>query len=141
MGPSSSSGDRFDPITSINITPLVDVSLVLVIIFMLTMPFLMEKSLRINPAVRSEEPPATGDQPILVEIGKAGVRIEGQLTPLIEITPALKRVIKERGVSAVAVGASGELSHGEVVAVMDKIIDSGVSDLNLLPPSEAAHAK
>jgi biopolymer transport protein ExbD len=50
------SGDAEDPITAINVTPLVDVSLVLVIIFMVTTPFMSQSKLSVTlPKAATDE--------------------------------------------------------------------------------------
>jgi biopolymer transport protein ExbD len=141
MGPSPSNGaQRWEPITSINITPLVDVSLVLVIIFMLTMPFLMEKALKVNPAAPGASATPAKSPPITVTLDKTGILLNGQLTPLRELSPSLKRLILQRGASpVVTVSALRDVAHGDVVAVIDQVADAGINDLNLLEPPEDSH--
>ena len=135
MGPASSGGaERFEPIANINITPLVDVSLVLVIIFMLTMPYLMEKSMKVS-ASNGAAAAAPDPRPVIVvEIDRSGVRVDGRTAPMREISPAIKRLIKERGTSSVEISAARDVEHGQVVAVMDQVADSGAGDISLRQP-------
>ena len=142
MGPASTSGaDRWEPIANINITPLVDVSLVLVIIFMLTMPYLMEKSMKVGAA--SEAAPAVPSSvPVIaIDIGRSGIRVDGRAVPMREISPMIRRLVKERGSSSVEIAADRDVAHGQVVAVMDQIADAGISDLNLRMPEEGPLAR
>ena len=135
MGPSNSAGaERWEPIANINITPLVDVSLVLVIIFMLTMPYLMEKGMKVGSANEAAAAEPSLRPVIVIEIDRSGVRVDGQAAPMREISPAIKRLIKEHGSSSVEVSAARDVAHGQVVAVMDRIADAGISDINLRQP-------
>jgi biopolymer transport protein ExbD len=137
--PAKADQRMLEPITSINITPLVDVSLVLVIIFMLTMPFLNQWALKIVPSRPAEVRSRDTRPPILVEIDRDGVRVDGRVTPLHELAPVLRQLSVQRGNSVVAISAIRELPHGEVVAVLDRIADAGVTDLALLQPREKTH--
>ncbi|MEK7382019.1 MAG: biopolymer transporter ExbD [Elusimicrobiota bacterium] len=66
-----SSGDPRGPITGINITPLVDVCLVLVIIFMVTAPLMMQPTLPVElPKARTKEGKETDN--ITITITKDG---------------------------------------------------------------------
>jgi biopolymer transport protein ExbD len=49
-------GAQQKPIVSINLTPLVDVSLVLVVIFMATAPMLMQKGITVFPGEKKTKP-------------------------------------------------------------------------------------
>jgi biopolymer transport protein ExbD len=133
--------ERWEPITSINITPLVDVSLVLVIIFMLTMPFLMEWVVKIIPAQGGAAKAGCAASAILVEMDRGGLLLEGRPTSLIELGPRIKRLRRRRGTSAVALRAARDIPHGEVVSVLDRIADAGVADLDLLQSPEEPHAR
>ena len=132
----SGDGSRADaePITAINITPLVDVSLVLVIIFMVTMPFLVEKSLKIKASSEHVVKTSSITEPILVEISDTGVTVESRRLSLAELAPALARIIKERSNSRVAVSADRRVPHGRIVDVLDQVVESGALELNLLQP-------
>jgi biopolymer transport protein ExbD len=141
MGPASGGGDRFEPIANINITPLVDVSLVLVIIFMLTMPFLMEKSMKISDQGPAAAVAAAPKPPVVVEIDRSGVRIDGQSTAPREVGATLKRLAQKNGPAPVEIAADREVVHGQVVAVMDQIASAGISDLSLRQPQEETRGR
>lgn len=123
-------------ITGINITPLVDVALVLVIIFMVTMPFLMEKAMKVKSSDQKATEVSSVNDPILVEIAPDAITIEGRRVKMEELGPSLAVLLKERGVSAVAVSAQTSVLHGRVVQVLDNVMGSGATDLNLLEPKE-----
>ena len=127
-----------DGITDINITPLVDVALVLVIIFMVTMPFLMEKAMKVKSSSEQATAVSSINDPILVELTQDAITIDGRGVTLEELAPALAKLMRERGVSAVAVSAEPGTTHGRVVQVLDNAISSGAQDLNLLQPKEGS---
>lgn len=134
----SGSGSEDEPITSINITPLVDVSLVLVIIFMVTMPVLVERSLKIKASSDHVVKVSSINDPILVEISGAGVTVENRRFALAELAPALQKMIKERSNSRVAVSADRGIPHGRIVDVLDQVVESGAQELNLLQPRKGS---
>ena len=123
-----------EPITSINITPLVDVSLVLVIVFMITMPFLVEKSMKIKPSETKVVQVSPASEPILVEVSGKGVSVEGRSVKLDELAGTLKKIRVERNVSAVSISAGENVLHGEVIKVLDEVMVSGTQEVNLLDP-------
>ena len=127
------------PITAINITPLVDVSLVLVMVFMITMPFLMEKAMKVKSSGEKAVPVGSVTQPILVEVSPEAIRVEGRMTSAQELGGALRRLMEERRVQGVAVLADGTVRHARVVQVLDAAMGSGAQELDLLEPEEARH--
>src|SRR5437868_711496 len=123
-----------EPITSINVTPLVDVSLVLVIVFMVTMPFLMERALKIKSADQPVVQASSMEDPILVEFGARGLTVEGRGVALRELGPMVKRLAAERHVNRAALKSEARMPHGRVVEVLDALGDSG-ADVSMVDPS------
>ena len=63
--------DLYQPLADINVTPLVDVMLVLLIIFMVTAP-LLAKGVKVNLPQASAAQPLNQKDPIVVRVGKDG---------------------------------------------------------------------
>lgn len=124
-------------ITAINITPLVDVALVLVIIFMITLPQMMEQAMKIKQSEQKVVAASSVTQPILVEISAKGIFVEGRNIPEQQLAATLHKLIEERKNGSVAVSADRAISHGQVVQVLDQIMGAGASEMNLLDPKEA----
>jgi len=111
-------------ISDINITPLTDVMLVLLIIFMVTATFFVtEPAMKVNlpPAVTSEREPEQGSE-ITVIVNRAGALFvdERQVMPadLVQaLMAAAKRVQGERKV--VMVRGDKQAAYGAVIWVMD----------------------
>jgi biopolymer transport protein ExbD len=117
-------GERESIISDINITPLTDVMLVLLIIFMVTATFFVaEPAMKVNlpPAVTSEREPAKGSE-ITVIVNRAGeVLVEDRQVKPVDLVQALmaaaKRVRAEPKV--VVVRGDKQAAYGAVIWVMD----------------------
>jgi biopolymer transport protein TolR len=119
----------------INITPLVDVMLVLVIVFMVTAP-LLTTGLRINlPEVHAAQTPVK-DARLLVTITKDEKVLFGEEDVTSHVDQALKdnpRVQKER---ELYIRADKDARYGIVATVVAAARNSGVESLNLLVQPE-----
>jgi len=119
----------------INITPLVDVMLVLVIVFMVTAP-LLTTGLRINlPEVHAAQTPVK-DARLLVTVTKDEKVLFGEEDVTSHIDQALKdnpRVQKER---ELYIRADKDARYGIVATVVAAARNSGVESLNLLVQPE-----
>ncbi|HAH31674.1 MAG TPA: hypothetical protein DCL44_05105 [Elusimicrobia bacterium] len=129
-----------DPITAINVTPLVDVSLVLVIVFMITMPFLVEKGMKIKSSEQKIVQASSVDEAILVEISNKVITLEGKEIAPEALAGILKKTMDDRNVYSVSVAPSPKTLHGDIIAVLDSVITSGAQDLNLIGPGETGNA-
>lgn len=125
-----------DPITAINVTPLVDVSLVLVIVFMITMPFLVEKGMKIKSSEQKIVQTSSTTEPVLVEIANKVITVEGRTVDPKALSALVKKLMTDRGVYSVSVAPSLKTLHGEIITVLDSVISAGAQDLNLIDPGE-----
>jgi biopolymer transport protein ExbD len=123
------------PNSDINITPLVDVVLVLLIIFMVTTP-LLEKDIGVRvPATeqveeRAEVPP---DQ-LVVRVDAAGeVAIDDQKVPRAEYVDRLRAAVSRRPPRdrLVFVVADDAASYGRLVAVIDGAKQAGAETIGM----------
>lgn len=126
-----SGGDDNDLVTGINVTPLVDITLVLLIIFMVTATFVSEQGLQVNlPKVATQENAPT--PAITVTIGANGeLRIMKKDTDLDGLT---KQMAIESGLNPavkVLVKAHKDLTYEKVAAVLDAIKLGGVQKVAL----------
>ena len=117
--------DDDEPITSINIIPLVDIVLVVLIIFMVTASYL------VTPAIEVELPKARTGEPKVNTILSLVITREGDLflnNKQIDLN-ALRTYIrdhkKERDLEAV-IAADAVVPHGRVVELIDTIKEEGV---------------
>lgn len=135
MGAQLSGRGRRGGFRDINVTPLVDVMLVLLIVFIVTAP-LLTTGLRIDlPEVKAAQTPVK-DARLLVTVTKDQRIIFGEKDVTDSIDRALKesqRVQKER---ELFIRADKEARYGVVALVVAAARNSGVESLNLLVQPE-----
>jgi len=136
----SAGGGRRRGFRDINVTPLVDVMLVLLIVFMVTAP-LLTTGLRIDlPEVKAAQTPVK-DARLLVSITKDEKVLFGEEDVTGHIDQALKdnpRVQKER---ELYIRADKNARYGIVATVVAAARNSGVESLNLLVEPEVEEEK
>ena len=143
MAFSSGSGGR-QVFTEINITPLTDVFLVLLIIMILIAPLINQSSLKVEPPIAQHGKAEQQNKTITVEVSKEGViavngtKVSDQFTPQIKIqelvSNALKIEFDKFGTKdvPVAVRADQEARQKYVVAVLDAAAGTGVKKLRIV---------
>jgi|JI10StandDraft_1071094.scaffolds.fasta_scaffold1524967_2 biopolymer transport protein ExbD len=123
--PDSSSEDS-GIISSINITPFVDVVLVLLVIFMVTAPMLVKDILEIKLPKT-----LTGDGKMLQTLGVAvnkdgNILLNGQITDEEGLRVAAKEALGKDPTSQAIISADVEAAYGKVVRVIDLLKSNGV---------------
>lgn len=121
-------------LSQINVTPFVDVMLVLLIIFMVTAP-MMEKGLDVNlPEVENAPNLAAAKEPLVVTVRRNGSISIGHSTidSPAKLTPVLRQVLEGREEKAVFLEADRDVAYGEVVKVMAAIREAGVQKLGMI---------
>jgi biopolymer transport protein TolR len=122
--------------SDINVTPMVDVMLVLLIIFMVVTPML-QKGASVDMA-KTENPVAMKDadkeDAILIAITKDGKLYLGanQVQPDQITSLVTDKLAKKNGDKRVFVKADAHAKYGDVVDVVDDVRSAGVDDLGLL---------
>jgi biopolymer transport protein TolR len=117
-------------LADINVTNLVDVTLVLLVIFMIASPL-------IQMGVQVDLPKATTNQietrgNLTVTIRKdATVYVENELVPLAALASELKQAIQE-GKNGILVRADKEVSYGAVIKILDIARKTGVGNVGLV---------
>jgi len=116
-----------DIISSINVTPLVDITLVLLIIFMVTATFILAPSIKVSlpKAYTGESTPVSS---IAIILGKEGkLFLNGKPTTeqaLMAVIPSALR--KDPSLQAI-IGADKDVRHGEVIHIIDLVRRLGVT--------------
>ena len=130
MGMSAGKGDD-ESISDINITPMVDVILVLLVIFMVTANFLKKESININLPKAAAADPNTrkSTQVALTKDGK--ILLEGKKVTEKELTGQLKREAKIRPNMRVTLSADEKLSYGAITQLMGLIRKTGITRIAL----------
>ncbi|HEY3332761.1 MAG TPA: biopolymer transporter ExbD [Capsulimonadaceae bacterium] len=119
------------PKVDINIVPLVDVALVLLIIFMVTATFIKNSALRLDlPTASASAAPAPKDDEIVVEIDKNNhMTFNGAPIVAANLTTAFK-LQRARGVSGpVTVRGDRSAAYGTIINVMSVARGAGFTQL------------
>jgi len=123
---------RFGPaLSDINVTPLVDVILVLLIIFMVTAP-MMTRGIDVRLPKTESGSDAT-DQRLVVAIdGDGTVYLNDHPVNVNLLTDRLKTEIKRTGIDFIFLRADQDVPYGRVMVVMDQIKKSGADRVGMV---------
>ena len=122
-------------VSAINVTPMVDVMLVLLIIFMVVTPMLQKGQSVDMARVNNPRPMADADKEdaVLLAITRDGkIFLQSTQVSLDKITPTVKDRIATKLDKTVYVKSDARAKYGDVVAVIDNVRAAGVDSLGLL---------
>ena len=129
----SSADDDF--VADINVTPFVDVMLVLLIIFMVTAPMMTEGIDVALPKVETSEVLPTEDDHIILTIKSNGALfLDDYETGMADLPDVLGVRVKNAG-RQLFVRADKDVPYGMVMHVMDRVRGAGISDVGLVTTS------
>ena len=135
-------GRAHAPMSEINVTPFVDVMLVLLIIFMVAAPLLTAGVPLDLPSAKGKAIEAQQKEPVQISVTKEGKIFIGQEekidTRLDELVPKLKAIFEARGVKDDTIFLRGDTlaQHGLVTKVLARIKQSGFQKVSIVIESE-----
>ena len=138
MGIGSSNGGDRKVLSEINVTPFVDVMLVLLVIFMVTTPILYQGvNVNLPKASSKPIPSIQNEKKVVVTIDKDGdLYIEKTQYSLSELKLKVRSLILEDGKNLkeeqVFLRADSDVPYGSVIKVMSEIKKAGVENLGLI---------
>jgi biopolymer transport protein TolR len=132
-------GDPYDHLADINVTPLVDVMLVLLIIFMVTAPMLHQGVAVALPKTATTNLPATMEDPVMLSITKDGLYYINE-TPVARglLRERLERFLRGKKDRFVLLKADRSLSYGTVVETLDLLNRMGIEGLGMVTDTSGA---
>jgi biopolymer transport protein TolR len=134
MGMSSSSGGGKSRVvmSEINVTPLVDVMLVLLIIFMVTAP-MMQQGLEIELPETAASGVSTSEEPFVLVINRAKkITVGGQTIPLVDLRKRLSAIFDKRPNKQIYLQADKAVDYGFVAETMAEIRAAGITNIGLV---------
>jgi biopolymer transport protein TolR len=135
------SGDPFDHLADINVTPLVDVMLVLLIIFMVTAPMLHQGVSVALPKTATTNLPATMEDPVVLSITKDGLYYINE-TPVARglLRERLERFLQGRRDRIILLKADRALSYGTVIETFDLLNRMGIENIGAVTDTSGARS-
>jgi len=137
MSLGSSAGVKSD----INVTPLVDVMLVLLIIMMIIAPLLQKGvDVRLPIATNSASKPETQDQTVLGIKADKTVWINGVEVRKEEMRTRLDSILETKKEKLILIKADEDAPYSAIMDAMDELRKSGIEDVGLITDSKAGGA-
>lgn len=126
-------------LNEINLTSLVDVSLTLVIIFMVSSPFVLQSGILVSTPklVQAETPEKATELKAAVCLGEQGdLQINGNPVAVSQFADSLRALLRLSKEKQVILSASGEVMHDKVIALMDEAKQCGAKKISLVRKAE-----
>lgn len=128
---SRNNGDR-GTMSQINVTPLVDVMLVLLVIFMVTAP-MMQQGVQVNLPKAETKAMATQEEAVVVSVDRSGkVFINETEVAQGDLMAQLTTMVANRAKKEVFLKADRDVPYGEVVRTMAEIKGAGIERLGMV---------
>jgi biopolymer transport protein TolR len=128
----TSGGNHSNLMSDINVTPFVDVMLVLLIIFMVTAPMMME-GVNVSLPEATSKPLVSDKKPLIVNIdSENNIFINDFKVTVVGLGEKLNKILNGRKDREVYLKADKDISYGMVVRVMSEIKGAGVEKLGMV---------
>ena len=126
-------GDKYRLISEINMIPFIDVSLVLLIIFMVMTPFLMKSEIKVNlPESPSSQQISKDDKMVDIQVQSDGaVFIDGKKIPKESMEKSIGEKVHDPKNQSVMIEADKKTDFEHVVAVMGVVKKLGVTKMGV----------
>src|SRR6187402_1086616 len=129
-------GESDDVVSEINVTPLVDVMLVLLVVFIVTAPILAQ-AVKVNLPKTAKTAPAEDKRPVSLSIDSAGrIYVDKNEVQVSALEGDLRRLKAERSELAIHLNADEAVNYGQVAKVMAAVDRAGVSRLSVMTTGE-----
>ncbi len=137
---STSGNGSDDAITGINVTPLVDITLVLLIIFMVTATYIVKESIEVD-LPRAASGGETVGPTLSFVIDRAGtLYLDGQPVTRDAARQAVRSALAKSPEARALIGADKAVSHGDVVSLIDLVKTEGLTRFAIQIAHEGAEA-
>ena len=136
--PASQWRPRYQPMSEINVTPMVDVMLVLLIVFMVAAP-LLTVGVPVNLPKAGAQALTGDDEPLAISVNQGGqIFIEETEVNLRDLVPRLKALISTGYDQRIYVRGDRDVAYGRVAAVVARINNAGFTRVALVTEQDSA---
>ncbi len=119
--------------SEINVTPLVDVMLVLLIIMMIVAPMLQKGvDVRLPVAANSGDKPETQEQTVLAIKADKTLWVNGIQVRETELRTKVEEALEMKKEKVILIKADEDVEYGAVMGAMDELRQSGIEDMGLI---------
>ena len=126
-------GDDDPVMADINVTPLVDVMLVLLIIFMITAPMLHQGIEVALPRAEAQNLQMRTEDPLILSIDRGGaVYLKDSPVDTADLVDQLKGLMAERGDDSVFLKGDRDVPYGRVIEVLDILHRGGIVHVGMV---------
>lgn len=123
---------RYQPMAEINVTPFVDVMLVLLVVFMVTAP-LLTVGVKVDLPTAEADVIRGNDEPLTVSINGSGeVYLQESLISVQDLVPKLRAITSEKPDTRIFVRGDKEIRYGLVMEIMGAINSAGFGKVSLI---------
>lgn len=127
---------RKRPLAEINVTPFVDVMLVLLVIFMVTAPLLYQ-GMDVNLPETTTQPLRVRNEPLILSVQKKGQIFVGRKeVPMAELRAKLEALFEARDSTDVFLRADRDAPYGLVVKAMAAAREAGATRMGIVTEAE-----
>ena len=128
---------RYRPMAEINVTPFVDVMLVLLIVFMVTAPLLTVGVPVELPKTEAKQLPAQKKEPLTITVDSVGgVFLQESQIEIQEVAAKLKAITNSGFEEEIYVRGDAKVNFGTVASVMGALNAAGFRRINLVTESQ-----
>jgi biopolymer transport protein TolR len=122
-----------DAITGINVTPLVDITLVLLIIFMVTARFISEPSIGVSlPKSSSSSAGEASEKNVFLTINQSHqIYLNNSPVAKDKLGESIRQLLAKRADLNLIIRADKNISHGEVISILDEVRSQGVTEFGI----------
>ena len=122
-----------DSITGINVTPLVDITLVLLIIFMVTARYISEPSIGVTlPKSSSSSAGEASEKNVFLTIDQSHqIYLNNSLVAQEKLGESIRQLLAKRADLNLIIRADKNISHGEVISILDEVRSQGVTEFGI----------
>ena len=137
--------DKDEPLNEVNVIPLADLSLVLLIILMVMSPMISQALIQVAAAkaaaAQTQEDLDKPETPVIVSFAPGVLKLNGvTMGSDLEFVTQLDKMMPNRRDKSIILTASPDLMHGKVVRLMDVVKRHGAENLILVKWDPTAQA-